>query len=82
MVLLTLTLITEHEKTAIGRQTFSKNLLFICAETSLESRADFQSCLTDILFCFLNWSLRSNQQLSFKIMPINIKITQSITRIK
>ena len=24
-----------------------------CAETSLESRTDFQSCLTVILFCFL-----------------------------
>ena len=41
-----------------------------CAETSLESQTDFQSFLTVILFCFLNWSLCSNQQLSFEIMLI------------
>ena len=41
-----------------------------CAETSLESTTDFQSCLTETMFCFLKWFLRSNQQLSSQKMPI------------
>ena len=47
-----------------------------CAETSLESRTDFQSCLTETMFCFLKWFLRRNQQLSSKKCP-SLSLTKS-----
>ena len=51
-----------------------------CAETSLESRTDFQSCQTETMFCSPKWFLHSNQQLSSKKMPINsILICASFT---
>ena len=48
---------------------FTENCWLQCsAETSLQSSTDFQSCLTAILLCFLNWSLHmhiNNQQFKY-----------------
>ena len=55
-----------------------------CKKTWLESRTDFQSCLNDILFHFLNWFLNRIHQLSSKKMPItrNNPISYTLLGIK